>query len=134
MQEVLLRKLIEKNYFKHGTEIDATYRGVGLDGAPVHVFEQTYTITGIFETKKTKRILVDAFSTVDGRTIRVAVEHIINIDGMTPERFAENYMIDPEGGEIKPSGRRRGRRPKGWVDPDLAIEADEDEDMDLDEA
>lgn len=127
MQEVLLRKLIEKNYFKNGTEIDATYRGVGLDGAPVHVFEQTFTITGIFQTRKTNRILIDCFSTVDGRTIRVGVDAIVNIDGMTPERFAENYMIDTNGDEIKPSGKRRGRRPKGWVDPDLAIDAEDDD-------
>lgn len=133
MQEVLLRKLIEKDYFKRGTEIDATYRGVGLDGSPVHVFEQTFTITGIFETRKTKRILIDCHSVVDGRTIRVGVGNIVNIDGMTPERFAENYMIDPEGGEIKPTGRRRGRRPKGWVDPDLAIDADDDMGLDDEE-
>jgi hypothetical protein len=129
MQEVLLRKLIEKNYFKNGTEIDATYRGVDLSGAPVHTFEQTFTITGIFETRKTKRILIDCFSTVDGRTIRVPVDAIVNIDGMTPERFAENYMIDENGGDIKPSGKRRGRRPKGWVDPDLAIDADDEDEL-----
>jgi hypothetical protein len=128
MQEVLLRKLIEKDYFKRGTEIDATYRGVDLSGAPIHTFAQTFTITGIFETRKTKRLLMDAHSVVDGRTIRIAVDNIVNIDGMTPERFAENYMIDPLGEEIKPSGRRRGRRPKGWVDPDLAIEADDSDD------
>ena len=42
-------------------------------------------------------------------------------------------MIDPEGGEIKPTGRRRGRRPKGWVDPDLAIDADDDMGLDDEE-
>jgi hypothetical protein len=128
MQEVLLRKLIEKEFFHTGTEIDATYRGNDLSGVPIHSFEQTFTVTGIFETRKTKRIKLDCFSTVDGRSIRIDVDNIVNIDGMTPERFAENYMIDTDGGEIKPSGKRRGRRPKGWVDPDLAI----DDNMDLD--
>ncbi len=127
MKEILLRKLIEKQYFKTGTEIDASYRGHDLSGAPVHSFEQTFTVTGIFETRKTKRILVDAFSTHDGSTIRIGVDNIVKIDGMTPERFAENFMIDTEGGDIKPSGRRRGRRPKGWVEPDLDFGDDDDD-------
>lgn len=136
MQEILLRTLIAKNYFKIGTEIDATYRGRGIDGTPINVFEQTFTITGIYESRKDQSILMEAISIVDGeRRIRVGVTSVINIDGMTPERFAENYMIDPDGGEIKPSGRRRGRRPKGWVDPDLATDdvVDDDDDFDDDD-
>lgn len=128
MQEVLLRKLIEKDYFKIGSEIDATYRGVDLSGTPIHTFAQTFTVTGIFETRKTKRILVDCISTIEGRTIRIGVDAIVAIDGMTPERFAENYMLDNTGGDIKPSGKRRGRRPKGWVDPEIADNLDDDDD------
>lgn len=116
MQEVLLRKLIEQNLFKIGTEVDATYTGVGLSGQPVHAAEQTFTVVGLYETKKTNRIKLDIRSTFDGELVRIGVENIINIDGMVPERFAENYMFDPQGNEIKPSGKRRGRRPKGWVE------------------
>lgn len=116
MQEVLLRKLIEKDLFKAGTEVDATYTGLGLSGQPVHAAQQTFTVVSLYETKKTNRIKMDVRSTFDGELIRIGVENIINIDGMVPERFAENYMIDSVGNDIKPSGKRRGRRPKGWVD------------------
>ncbi len=127
MKEVLLRKLIEKAHVTIGTEIDATYNGLDLSGQMSHVFEHTFTITGIFETRKTNRILVDALSTVDGSTIRIGVDCIKAIDGMTPERFGENYMIDEDGGTIKPSGKRRGRRPKGWVEEvDIEDESEEE--------
>lgn len=116
MQEVLLRKLIEKNYFKKGSEIDATYKGLDLSGQMVHSFQQTYTVAAIYETTKTNRIRIDAVSNVDGQRIRIGPENILNIDGMTPERFAENYMVDIEGNAIAPSGKRRGRRPKGWIE------------------
>lgn len=126
MQDILLRKLIDKSFFKEGTEVDAKYRGVGLDGLPFHTFGQTFTVTGIFETRKTKQLRMDCFSTVDGRTVRIGVDNITKIDGMDPERFAENYMIDPTGEEIKVVGMRRGRRPKNWVDPN-GIDDDDDD-------
>ena len=118
MQEVLLRKLIEENHFTPGTEVHATYKGFDLCGSPVHMFEQIFTVSRIFETRKTKRILMDVISTVDGRTIRISCEHINRIDGMAPERFGESFMIDESGGTIKPTGARRGRRPKGWTEDD----------------
>ncbi len=115
MHEILLRKLIDKDYFKAGTEVDATYRGVDLSGQPIHIFEETYTVARIMETRKTKRILIDIHSTRDGRPVRIAVDNIIKIDGMTPERFAENYMITTDGDDILPTGARRGRRPNNWT-------------------
>jgi hypothetical protein len=51
MEEILLRKLIEKNYFKVTTEVDARAHGKGLDGLATHRFEQTYTVTGLFESQ-----------------------------------------------------------------------------------
>lgn len=116
MQEVLLRKLIEKGYFTKGTEVDATYRGNDLSGQPVHVFERTFTVSSLMETRKTKRLLFDLVSIEDGRKIRIDISNIVRIDGMTPERFGQNYMIDEDGTDIKPIGKRRGRRPKGWTE------------------
>jgi hypothetical protein len=117
MQDILLRALIDKGHFEIGSEVNASYRGVDLSGQPVHLFEQTFTVTGIFETRKTKSLKIDCLSIVDGFTVRIGVDNITAIDGMTPERFGENYMIDAEGRTIKPTGARRGRRPKGWVEP-----------------
>lgn len=117
MQEALLRKLIEKNYFQVGTEIEAIGKGVGMSALPVKT-QHTYVVCGIYEKKVSKTLLIDGISNSDGSAIRIGVGNILNIDGMTPERFAENYMLDLNGSEIKPSGRRRGRRPKGWTPED----------------
>ncbi len=119
MKEVLLRKLIEKKYFTPGTELDAKYKGKGLHGVVSQLFEQTFTVLRLVETVK-GRLIIKAASNVDGQQIDLNVESIINIDGMTPERFAENFMIDEDGNDIKPAGKRRGRRPKGWVEEDMA--------------
>jgi hypothetical protein len=119
MQEHLLRVLIAKNHFNVAAEVDATYKGVDFSGATRNQFETTFTVTAINESAKTGRLLIDLISTRDGSRHRIYPEMITKVEGMTPERFAENYMIAPDGSEIKISGKRRGRRPKGWVDPDL---------------
>jgi hypothetical protein len=118
MQEHLLRKLIEKNHFKVSTEIDAQYKGRDLCGVPIHTFEQTYTVASLLESRKTGKLILELRSVKDGSPIRVASDAITKIDGMTPERFAENYLVDPDGNDIKVEGKRRGRRPKNW-NPEL---------------
>lgn len=122
MEEHLLRKLIEKNHFMAGTEVDATHKGVDLSGSAVHEFGGTYTVTKLLESRKTGKLVLELSSVVDGFSVRVGADAIHGIDGMTPLRFAENYMVAPDGSDIKLSGKRRGRRPKGWVDPELTNE------------
>jgi hypothetical protein len=114
-REKLIRKLIEKNYFQVGTEVDATFRGLDLSGVQMHYFESTFTVASLLESKKSGLLILELVSTADGNVIRVKTDSIKKIDGMTPERFGENYMIAEDGGELKPTGRRRGRRPKGWT-------------------
>lgn len=114
MEEVLLRKLISATYFNVATEIDANVKGRSLDGQPVHRFNETFTVTKLLESKKTGRLVLEGSSLRDGWQVRIDAKDIIGIDGMTPERFAENYMIAPDGSEIKVTGKRRGRRPKNW--------------------
>lgn len=118
MQEQLLRKLIAKEHFKIGTEVKATFKGIGLAGYRLHYTESTFTVVTILETSKTKRLFLDVASTFDGEIVRITPADILSIDGMTPERFGENYMISEDGGELQPAGRRRGRRPKGWTPDD----------------
>lgn len=114
MEEVLLRKLISANYFKVATELDANVKGRSLDGQQVHRFNEPFTVTGLFESKKTGRLVIQLASLRDGCAVRIDCADITGIDGMTPERFAENYMIAPDGTDIKVVGKRRGRRPKNW--------------------
>lgn len=117
MEEQLLRKLIEKNHFTTGTEVDAIHKGVDLSGTALHSFEGTYTVTSLLESRKTGKLILELASVRDGYRVRVNADAIRGIDGMTPLRFAENYMVAPDGSDIKLSGKRRGRRPKGWVEP-----------------
>lgn len=126
MQEHLLRTLIDKTYFNVATEVDAQYKGRDLCGVPIHTFEQTYTVTKLLESRKTGGLILELMSVQDGNSIRIKPDAITKIDGMTPERFAENYMIAPDGSDIKIEGKRRGRRPKNWVDPDLYDDDDGD--------
>ncbi len=114
MKEVLLRKLIEKEYFGSGTEIEAVYKGVDLSGRPIHSFQQSFIVSALFESRKDRSIILEAKSKETGFKMRMGVDDIINIDGMTPKRFAENYMLDLDGNDIKASGKRRGRRPKSY--------------------
>jgi hypothetical protein len=109
-----LRKLIEKSYFVTATEVDAKTKGIDLCGAPLHYFEGNFMVTGLFESKKTGKLIIELASTTDGEKTRVFADAITKIDGMTPERFAENYMVAPDGSDIKLTGLRRGRRPKNW--------------------
>ena len=118
MREALLRKLIEKNYFQIGTEVEAaTTTGVGLCAKPIKT-SHTYVVTSILEKRVSKTLVLEGVSNQDGSKIRFEVGNIRNIDGMTPERFAQNYMLDDDGNEIRPSGKRRGRRPKNWTEDD----------------
>lgn len=118
MQDVLLHKLIEKNFFITGTKVDAMRKGVDLSGQPMHQFGDTFTVVGLATSQKTGRLLVEVVSSNGDLRRRLTADQIINIDGMTPERFAENYMIAPDGSDIKVVGRRRGRRPKNWTEED----------------
>lgn len=118
MDEQLLRKLIEKDYFRAGTEVDARHKGFDLSGSPLHYFEGTYTVAALLESRKTGKLILELASVRDGYRVQVKADAILGIDGMTPLRFAENYMIAPDGSDIKLSGKRRGRRPKNWVDPE----------------
>lgn len=116
MKQVLLKKLIEKDYFAPGSEIDASYKGIDISGSIMHAFQQTFTVVSLSESRKSGNLIIKAASNEDGYMVILGVDSIINIDGMTPERFAENFMLDEDGKDIKPSGKRRGRRPKGWVE------------------
>lgn len=131
MNEQLLRKLIEKAYFRIGTEVDATFKGRGLSGLSLHYTESTFTVANILESRKTSKVYIDLASTFDGEIVRVEPTAILRIDGMTPQRFGENYMIGEDGSEIKPLGRRRGRRPKGWKpeDDEFYLNAETDDDF-----
>jgi hypothetical protein len=121
MDEVLLRALIAANHLKVATEVDATVKAKSLDNQS-HRFNETFTVTRLLESRKTGRLVLEMSSLRDGSMARVDAVEVTGIDGMTPERFAENYMIAPDGTPIKIVGKRRGRRPKGWNEETQSVD------------
>ena len=122
MKEVLLRKLVEKGYFSVGSEIDVGYTAMDFSGSKRN-FQNTFTVLSIGERKSDQSLVFKIVSTNDGSHRTCNLPDIILIEGMIPERFAENYMIDPDGGEISATGARRGRRPKWMIEEALGEDA-----------
>ena len=129
MKEALLRKLVEKGYFAVGSEIDVGYTAVDFTGAK-RAFQNTFTVSMIGERRSDRSLVFKIFSINDGSHRSCGLEDIRLIEGMTPERFAENYMIDPDGEEIGSTGARRGRRPKWLIEAEANQTMEEDDFLD----
>jgi glucose-6-phosphate dehydrogenase assembly protein OpcA len=117
MKESLLNRLIEKNYFTTGTVIRSRLRGMDLSGVELHSFEKDFVTVKLGKSRKTDELVVMVKSEL-GEQKSFKSGDITEIDGMTPERFAQNYLLDPEGNDLKPFGKRRGRKPRDWDEDD----------------
>ncbi len=112
MNEHLLLSLWERGLFNNTSEVEIN------DVAPTvgHLQKcdiiETFTIRKLMRKPKSGQLVLEGISTTDGRIHRFDPDEILNIDGMIPERFAENYMVDPDGNDIPIQGARRGRKPK----------------------
>jgi hypothetical protein len=107
MDITLARKLIAKGAIRQKTEIDAKFRGVGIDGKRSALTQGTFFIKGARMT--VDNLIFEAVNTQDGDTIRIDVNDIYKVDGMEPSRFAQINGLDGDGEPVKP-GKRRGRR------------------------
>lgn len=110
MKEILLSTLIDKDLFKVSTEVDINYSTITLGNVQQCNSHGTFTVSKIsFSTRG--RAMMEGISIADGSYVSFDVSKITAIDGMTPERFAENYLLTEDGLEIKITGKKRGRRP-----------------------
>ena len=77
---------------------------------------------GIVQYRSDEYVIKDIVNTAQGRSLnlrendgvrelRVQIEDVIAIDGMSIERYAEIYNINPDG-SLRSTGRKRGRKPK----------------------
>lgn len=115
MEEILLRSLISRQHVTASTEVDVEYSTLMVGNVQKFDTVGTFTVTAIGEKRSDGTLLMEGRSTRDGRKIKFTADRIRNIDGMTPLRFAENYMVAPDGTDIPVTGARRGRRPKNWT-------------------
>lgn len=112
MKTELVQKLIEKSAIKQRTEIEAYYKGMDLSGARIARVRGNFIVLGARLVEG--RIWFDGLSTIDGRRDRFLAEDILLIDGMDPERFAQNFGLNMEGEPLR-QGKRRGRKPKALL-------------------
>ncbi len=119
MDNKLLQILIEKGHIIIGTEIDANHDSHGLGGSRTRVIGN-FTITSIGINRKDE-IVLKCMNSYSGEYFNIKALDIINIDGMTPERLAENFMISVDGSNIKLAGKRRGRRPKNYIEEEYEM-------------
>lgn len=77
---------------------------------------------GVILYKSSEYVIKDIVNTAQGqllslrendgtRELSVQVEDVMAIDGMSIERYAEIYNINPDG-SLRTMGRKRGRKPK----------------------
>jgi hypothetical protein len=105
----LLNQLIEKNIIRTDTEIEAYYGARDLSGAVLSLTRGSFYVADI--EKVEEGFVFRAASTVDGKMRRIHSNHLIKIDGMTPERLGEVYSLNAKGEAVK-QGKRRGRKPR----------------------
>lgn len=118
MNEQLLISLVNKQYFQAGTMVGTTYRGRDISGLMINDFDHEFQVTKIGVSRKTGLLRIRAKSFDTGQVILVGSRDISTLDGMSPERFAQNYLISPNGDELSPTAKRRGRKPRDWDEDD----------------
>lgn len=112
MKTEVVKKLIDKGAIKRETEVEAHYKGKGLDGQRLGRSRGVFLVLGA-------RLMEDMveFDTVDtrwGERQSIKADDIIAIDGMDPARFANIFGLTEEG-EVLKQGKRRGRKPKALL-------------------
>ena len=126
MNQSLLTNLINSNVIGPGTTLAILRYGMGLDGrkrvasnfivaGTEEKPEQTKAnhIVEVHKCYKNKsgKILIEAYSIVDGEMFKLKPDDIHLIDGMSPKKIAYVYGYHEDGSKRKP-GKKRGRKPK----------------------
>lgn len=99
MDSELYNLLINKGVINIGTEVTIPRPGMGLDQGTRVVTPEAAEVTHIEPAVDSWRIRCR--SVRDGRRFVVTSSHIIQVDGMEPERLAQAFRV---------RGRKRGRK------------------------
>lgn len=114
MNEQLLSRLIERGYFTNGVMVRTSIRKMDISGVEINSFDHDFIVTHMGRSKKTGEIILTLRSKDTSDRLRIKSSDIQSIDGMDPERFGNNYLLDNQGNDLKPVGRRRGRKPQDY--------------------
>lgn len=110
MNSILMKRLIERNVIRQGTEVDAMYYGHSLSSQDNAYVEGTFSILSAKVFNEGSKVV---FS-VRGHDLvvrQIPAEQILSLDGMTADRLAPIYAMNEAGEDIKIS-KRRGRKPR----------------------
>lgn len=111
MKISLLKTLIDKNLVSSKVEIDADVMVQIFCSKDFKQENRHYAITKIIINDDFSDINFEARSTHDGSKAIINWTKITAFDGMTPERYAAVFNIDPSG-KVIPEGSRRGPKKK----------------------
>src|SRR5574344_1059468 len=111
MSENLLNLLIEKNFLTPDMEVTVRYKSKDVSNINCFYTEGIFFVRKISSTmvNDVKRYILDISSIVDGMNKRIYPSSIIGIEGMTVDRFAKTYKINPDGTTVF-EGKKRGRK------------------------
>ena len=101
MEADILLDLINRGIVRTGTEVTIIRRGQDLAGERRVPTEQCLEVRSHAEVDG--EIVLEAFSTLDGKTFNVKAKNIIKIDGMYLSRLLNAHQSE---------GKKRGRKPK----------------------
>lgn len=118
MNAMMIKKLIERDIIRQGTEIEVFHYGHGLSCQSDVLTKGTFSIQSASVISDGANIIFTGRSQETGKICRFESEQIMTLDGMTADRLAAIYSMTEDGEEIK-QGKRRGRRPKAQI---LAME------------
>lgn len=108
MTAELLEQLINKNVFSDDTIITAYYQTIDSFGRS---FKRTTECKIKNIINKENKYEFELIGLQENILIKATTDSILSIDGMTLERYADIYDLNPDGTNKK-VGRKRGRKPK----------------------
>lgn len=112
MKPELSKILIERGIIREKTIVEAYHLTRGLSCTNNSRVLDEFAI--IRAKKRGEDIVFDAY-TRDNVMKEILAEDVISVDGMDEPRLAKAFMLSTEGEKIA-EGKRRGRKPKGYVE------------------
>lgn len=112
MKTELAKILIQKGAIRERTTIEAYHYAFGLSCATNQRVKSEFYI--LQAKKRGDEIIFVAFNG-EHTKLEINANDVLSVDGMDEPRLAEAYMLTESGAAI-PEGKRRGRKPKGYVD------------------
>lgn len=107
----LLKSLIDKNLLSSKVELDADIMVQIFCSKDFKQENRHFAIVSIAPNEDFTDFDFNVISTLDGKKSIINWTKITAIDGMTPERYAAVFNIDPDGTYV-PEGVRRGPKKK----------------------